>query len=175
MNKFASCAMYVCKYVRTYIHIHMQMHTHTHRDRNRHTQRRHSLTHTHTWTVGWMDGQTERETHILCQVYDSTHWISFTDDIDLELLLARFEHLIERRPLLLNSVLLRQNPHNVQEWHNRVLLYEGKPHEVIPDFLFLHLLSSSYQVLCHVTCGNIDLMARVWGNLRNKLYYEKYT
>ncbi|KAG7263622.1 hypothetical protein CRUP_012857 [Coryphaenoides rupestris] len=39
--------------------------------------------------------------------------------------LARFEQLIARRPLLLNSVLLRQNPHNVHEWHKRVKLYDG--------------------------------------------------
>jgi len=37
---------------------------------------------------------------------------------------------MERRLLLLNSVLLRQNPHNVAEWHKRVKLYEGQPHEV---------------------------------------------
>lgn len=48
------------------------------------------------------------------------------DNIDLELRLARFENLMERRLLLLNSVLLRQNPHNVSEWHKRVKLYEGK-------------------------------------------------
>ncbi|XP_017788054.1 PREDICTED: pre-mRNA-splicing factor SYF1 [Habropoda laboriosa] len=56
------------------------------------------------------------------------------DDIDLELRLARFEHLMERRLLLLNSVLLRQNPHNVQEWHKRVRLYEGQPHEIINTY-----------------------------------------
>ncbi|XP_018572055.1 pre-mRNA-splicing factor SYF1 [Anoplophora glabripennis] len=56
------------------------------------------------------------------------------DDTDLELRLARFEHLMERRLLLLNSVLLRQNPHNVQEWHKRVQLYEGKPHEIINTY-----------------------------------------
>lgn len=56
------------------------------------------------------------------------------DDIDLELRLARFEHLMERRLLLLNSVLLRQNPHNVQEWHKRVQLYEGKLHEIIDTY-----------------------------------------
>lgn len=53
-----------------------------------------------------------------------------SDDIDLELRLARFEQLIARRPLLLNSVLLRQNPHNVHEWHKRVKLYEGNPRQV---------------------------------------------
>ena len=52
------------------------------------------------------------------------------DDVDLELRLARFEQLIARRPLLLNSVLLRQNPHNVHEWHKRVKLYEGNPRQV---------------------------------------------
>ena len=45
---------------------------------------------------------------------------------ELELVMSRFEHLMERRPLLLNSVLLRQNPHNVHEWINRIQLYEGE-------------------------------------------------
>lgn len=53
------------------------------------------------------------------------------DDIEIDLRLARFENLMERRLSLLNSVLLRQNPHNVQEWHNRVKLFEGKPLEII--------------------------------------------
>ncbi|CAG9759678.1 unnamed protein product [Ceutorhynchus assimilis] len=56
------------------------------------------------------------------------------DNVDLELRLARFEHLMERRLLLLNSVLLRQNPHNVQEWHKRVQLYDGQPHEIINTY-----------------------------------------
>ncbi|XP_005178581.1 pre-mRNA-splicing factor syf1 homolog [Musca domestica] len=56
------------------------------------------------------------------------------DDIDVELRLARFEHLMDRRLLLLNSVLLRQNPHNVHEWHKRVKLYEDKPHEIINTY-----------------------------------------
>jgi len=38
----------------------------------------------------------------------------------VDLRLARLEHLMERRPLLLSSVLLRQNPHNVVEWLKRV-------------------------------------------------------
>jgi len=56
------------------------------------------------------------------------------DDIEVELRMARFEDLMDRRPLLLNSVLLRQNPHNVSEWHKRVQLYDGKPHEIINTF-----------------------------------------
>lgn len=56
------------------------------------------------------------------------------DDLELELLLARLEDLMDRRSLLLNSVLLRQNPHNVHEWHKRVKLFEDKPREVINTY-----------------------------------------
>ncbi|XP_068778888.1 pre-mRNA-splicing factor SYF1 isoform X1 [Struthio camelus] len=56
------------------------------------------------------------------------------DDVELELRLARFEQLIARRPLLLNSVLLRQNPHNVHEWHKRVQLYQGRPSQIINTY-----------------------------------------
>lgn len=51
-------------------------------------------------------------------------------ELELELFMARFEHLMDRRPLLLNSVLLRQNPHNVHEWLNRVEIYDGYPSKV---------------------------------------------
>ncbi|KAM8793922.1 pre-mRNA-splicing factor SYF1 [Eudromia elegans] len=54
--------------------------------------------------------------------------------LELELRLARLERLVARRPLLLNSVLLRQNPHNVHEWHKRVQLYQGQPHEIIRTY-----------------------------------------
>lgn len=56
------------------------------------------------------------------------------DDIDVELRLSRFEYLMERRLLLLNSVLLRQNPHNVHEWHKRVKLYEDRPEDIINTY-----------------------------------------
>lgn len=52
-------------------------------------------------------------------------WLRNFNDIDLRL--ARHEHLMDRRPELANSVLLRQNPHNVEQWHKRVKLFEGNP------------------------------------------------
>ncbi|KAE9548019.1 hypothetical protein FO519_008768 [Halicephalobus sp. NKZ332] len=55
-------------------------------------------------------------------------------ELELELYMSRYEHLIERRPLLLNSVLLRQNPNNVHEWLNRVELYEGYPEKQIETY-----------------------------------------
>lgn len=48
------------------------------------------------------------------------------DPIEFELTLARYERLVERQPFLLNSVLLRQNPHSVHEWHKRVALFKAK-------------------------------------------------
>ena len=45
------------------------------------------------------------------------------EDLQFALQTARYEDLLIRRPLMLNSVKLRQNPNNVQEWHKRVSLY----------------------------------------------------
>lgn len=53
---------------------------------------------------------------------------------DLSLRLARLEHLAERRPELLSSVMLRQNPHNVNEWLKRVGLFDGNPTRQILTF-----------------------------------------
>ena len=41
---------------------------------------------------------------------------------------------MQKRPLLLNSVLLRQNPHNVNEWLKRVKLFVGRPREIVNTF-----------------------------------------
>lgn len=45
------------------------------------------------------------------------------DDVDLRI--ARLSHLMDRRPLLLNAVKLRQNPHSVEEWKQRVELIKN--------------------------------------------------
>ena len=52
-------------------------------------------------------------------------------DTDLDIRMLRFEQLMDRRPFLVNDVLLRQNPHNVGEWQKRVALWgENKPQVV---------------------------------------------
>jgi len=53
---------------------------------------------------------------------------------DLDLRLARLEHLLERRPELLSSVVLRQNPHNVHEWHKRAKLFAKDPAKQIMTY-----------------------------------------
>ncbi|KAJ9518397.1 hypothetical protein QJQ45_018420 [Haematococcus lacustris] len=58
---------------------------------------------------------------------DGTDFLLKDDGDDLDLRLARLEHLMARRPELLSSVILRQNPHNVAEWHKRVKLFPNNP------------------------------------------------
>lgn len=45
-------------------------------------------------------------------------------EIDLNMETEKYEDLINRRALLINSVHLKQNPHNVHHWLERVKLYE---------------------------------------------------
>ncbi|GJP42019.1 hypothetical protein CLOM_g1622 [Closterium sp. NIES-68] len=56
-------------------------------------------------------------------------WMFRTSDVDLRL--ARLEALMERRPELVSAVLLRQNPHNVHEWHKRAKLFQSNPERQI--------------------------------------------
>ncbi|KXX83254.1 Pre-mRNA-splicing factor syf1 [Madurella mycetomatis] len=55
-------------------------------------------------------------------------------DFDLDIRMMRFEHLMDRRPFLLNDVLLRQNPNNVTEWEKRVALWGDNKQEVVQTY-----------------------------------------
>ena len=75
------------------------------------------------------------------QVNDQQEQKAEVDDVegeedvetDLDLSILRLEDLLNRRPLLLSSVLLRQNPHNVDEWLKRIALFSSptSPHHSI--------------------------------------------
>ncbi|CAI5439304.1 unnamed protein product [Caenorhabditis angaria] len=56
------------------------------------------------------------------------------EEIDLEWMFQRFQNLMERKNLLMNSVLLRQNPHNVGEWLNRVKIFENNFEKQVETF-----------------------------------------
>lgn len=45
------------------------------------------------------------------------------DEAELDAEMKAFESLMDRRPFLVNDVLLRRNPHDVQEWEKRVALH----------------------------------------------------
>lgn len=55
-------------------------------------------------------------------------------DFDLDIRMMRFEHLMDRRPFLLNDVLLRQNPNNVTEWEKRVALWGDNKENVVQTY-----------------------------------------
>ena len=55
-------------------------------------------------------------------------------DADLDIRMLRFEQLMDRRPFLVNDVLLRQNPHNVTEWQKRVALWGENAHMVVQTY-----------------------------------------
>ncbi|KAL8865415.1 MAG: hypothetical protein Q9174_006897, partial [Haloplaca sp. 1 TL-2023] len=55
-------------------------------------------------------------------------------DFDLDIRMLRFEHLMDRRPFLVNDVLLRQNPNNVVEWEKRVALWGENKKEVVQTY-----------------------------------------
>lgn len=47
------------------------------------------------------------------------------DKDDIELRINRLTYLVGRRHELCNSVILRENLHNMEQWHMRVKLFEG--------------------------------------------------
>lgn len=63
------------------------------------------------------------EDHAVEKKSNGTEFLLRDDGNDIDLRLARLESLMERRPELLSSVVLRQNPHNVHEWHKRAKLF----------------------------------------------------
>ncbi|KAI9144902.1 hypothetical protein BKA69DRAFT_642735 [Paraphysoderma sedebokerense] len=56
------------------------------------------------------------------------------DETELDLHLMRLEKLMDRRPFLVNDVLLRQNPNNVKEWLKRVDLCKGDLEKTVSTF-----------------------------------------
>ncbi|KAI9731316.1 MAG: pre-mRNA-splicing factor syf1 [Cirrosporium novae-zelandiae] len=55
-------------------------------------------------------------------------------DFDLDIRMMRFEQLMDRRPFLVNDVLLRQNPNNVPEWEKRVALWGDNKEEIVKTY-----------------------------------------
>lgn len=54
---------------------------------------------------------------------------------DLDARMKEFEELMDRRPFLVNDVLLRRNPNDVQEWEKRVALWGNDDEKVLYSFL----------------------------------------
>lgn len=55
--------------------------------------------------------------------YISTLMDAGEDDAEIDERMQAFEELMDRRPFLVNEVLIRRNPNDVQEWEKRVALW----------------------------------------------------
>ena len=55
-------------------------------------------------------------------------------EAELDRRMQEFEELMERRPFLVNDVLLRRKPDDVQEWEKRVVLYGDNDEKIIQTY-----------------------------------------
>ena len=90
-----------------------------------------------TWVF---DSYTEFEESIIGTLMDAAAVrsekgiVNENADFDLDIRMMRFEQLMDRRPFLVNDVLLRQNPNNVVEWEKRVALWGDNKKEVVQTY-----------------------------------------
>jgi pre-mRNA-splicing factor SYF1 len=86
-------------------------------------------------------------------------------DIEIDLSMARLDHLLSRRPLLLSSVILRQNPHHVGEWSNRVALFPDDPLKQVEVYTHALQTIDPFQ-------ANNGKLERLW--IAFAKFYEKH-
>ena len=86
------------------------------------------------------DSYAEFEESIISTLMDAAAVVSDSGKIkenaefDLDIRMMRFEQLMDRRPFLVNDVLLRQNPNNVNEWEKRIALWGDNNKEVVQAY-----------------------------------------
>ncbi|VDP50881.1 unnamed protein product [Echinostoma caproni] len=99
--------------------------------------------------LSYQNNDAQRHSGKLFPSHYPPQFILHIDELEVELYLARLESLMDQRPLLLNSVLLRQNPHNVSDWLKRVELLKPRgAREQIAAFM---------EAITSVDPGKIDL------------------
>ncbi|KAI4211593.1 MAG: hypothetical protein LQ351_005634 [Letrouitia transgressa] len=86
------------------------------------------------------DAYTEFEESIISNLMDAAAVRSEKGQIDedadfgLDLRMMRFEQLMDRRPFLVNDVLLRQEPNNIAEWEKRAALWGENKKEAVQTY-----------------------------------------
>ncbi|KAI1434569.1 TPR-like protein [Xylaria sp. CBS 124048] len=97
-------------------------------------------------------------------------------DFDLDIRMMRFEQLMDRRPFLLNDVLLRQNPNNVAEWEKRVALWGDNKTEVVQTYTnaIAAIQPKKAVGLFHQLWANYAKFYEKGGDIRNaRVIFEK--
>lgn len=75
---------------------------------------------------------------------------------ELDARIAEFENLTDRRPFLVNDVLIRRNPNDVQEWEKRVALWGEDDEKVLASVV---ICASPVSHTSHSGCSNIHASA----------------
>ncbi|KAK5136591.1 pre-mRNA-splicing factor syf1 [Meristemomyces frigidus] len=90
-------------------------------------------------------------------------------DLDLDIRMLRFEQLMDRRPFLVNDVLLRQNPHNVIEWQKRIALWGTNNEMVVQTYTSAIAAINPKKVIgrFHELWTNYARFYETGGDLRN--------
>ncbi|KAK7204893.1 hypothetical protein BZA70DRAFT_187511 [Myxozyma melibiosi] len=82
------------------------------------------------------DAYVEFEESVISQLMELAGSDKASEQVDAELdvRMMMFEHLMDRRPFLVNDVMLRQNPNNVLEWEKRVGLWGNNAKQVVETY-----------------------------------------
>lgn len=80
--------------------------------------------------------------------------------VDVNLRLARIEYLMEQRPLMVNSVNLRQNPQSVKDWVKRVKLYKDDDQRVL-----LTVQEAIKTVHPRQAVGKLSSLYKIWASV----------
>ena len=76
-------------------------------------------------------------------------------EAELDERMKTFEELMDRRPFLVNEVLLRRNPNDVQEWEKRILLWRDNDDKVRYLRMAVALRTQSWNPYVDAGCRNI--------------------
>ncbi|KAK9455682.1 hypothetical protein V1511DRAFT_487620 [Dipodascopsis uninucleata] len=111
------------------------------------------------------DSYAEFEESVIAKLMERAAEGSTSDlDAELDLRMMRFEQLMDRRPFLLNDVLLRQDPSNVLEWEKRVGLWSGNKAQVVQTY-------TDAIATINPKKAAIGLFYKLWTNFAK--FYEK--
>lgn len=89
------------------------------------------------------------------------------EEQELDARMADFEALMDRRPFLVNEVLLRRNPDDVQEWEKRVVLWGNDADKVSSRTALASWLDRAHMHCVLVSLHHRSTTLTVWPRKRS--------
>ena len=104
---------------------------------------------------------------------DESLLFEFNDPNDLPLRIDRLEELYKNRKILLSSVKLRQNPHNIDEWLNRANIYlNDEENEEIEAEKIVETYTQSIATIDPYKATGNNKLSKIW--IEFGKFYEEY-